>query len=59
MKKVYVKPPQSHPGFSVIQNEIESQGFSKKSAGAILASRTRNASSEAKKRNPNFKKVRG
>ena len=34
-------------------------GYSKKAASAILASASRNASPEAKKENPNLKKVKG
>jgi len=38
-----------HPGFKKVQSKIESEGYSKKIAGAILAARTRNASASAKK----------
>lgn len=48
----------THPGFKAVQRKIEGEGFSKKIAGAILASRTRNASASAKKANPNLKKVK-
>jgi hypothetical protein len=49
-----------HPGFKAVQNKIaKKQGISKKAAGAILASSSRNASTKAKKLNPNLKKVRG
>ena len=34
-------------------------GYSKKAASAILASASRNASPDAKKKNPNLKKVKG
>lgn len=34
------------------------EGVSKKAAGAILASATRNASKSAKRKNPNLKKVK-
>lgn len=47
-----------HPGFKKVQKKIESEGYSKKSAGAILASRTRKASAAAKKKNPRLKKVK-
>jgi hypothetical protein len=50
---------QAHPGFSVVQNKIQNEGYSRKVAGAILAARTRNASAAAKKANPNLKKVKG
>ena len=47
-------------GFKAAQNQIaKRQGVSKKQAGAILASATRKASSAAKRRNPNLKKVKG
>ena len=49
----------SHPGFKAVQKKIEGEGYSKKSAGAILASKTRGASAAAKKANPRLKKVRG
>jgi hypothetical protein len=50
----------SHPGFAKVQRQIASkQGLSEKVAGAILASRTRSASSAAKKANPNLKRVKG
>lgn len=48
-----------HPGFAAVQGKIEKEGYSKKVAGAILASRTREASSAAKKKNPHLKRVKG
>lgn len=49
-----------HPGFKSVQSHIAAQeGLSEKAAGAILASRTRGASKEAKKKNPTLKKVKG
>lgn len=48
-----------HPGFKAVQKHIQSEGYSKNAAGAILASRTRNASKAAKKRNPHLKRVKG
>ncbi len=48
----------SHPGFKVVQSKIEGEGFSHKVAGAILASRTRHASKEAKKKNPHLNRVK-
>jgi hypothetical protein len=48
-----------HPGFKEVQGKIEAEGYSKKAAGAILASKTRNASASSKKKNPNLKKVKG
>ncbi|HEV8493831.1 MAG TPA: hypothetical protein VGR76_16255 [Candidatus Angelobacter sp.] len=47
-----------HPGFKAVQSKIESEGYSKKSAGAILASASRKASPAAKKKNPRLKKVK-
>ena len=48
-----------HPGFQVIQSRIaKKEGVSKKAAGAILASASRNASAKAKKANPKLKKVK-
>ena len=49
----------SHPGFAAVQSKIEGEGYSKESAGAILASKTRHASAAAKKANPRLKKVKG
>lgn len=48
-----------HPGFANIQKKIEGEGYSKKTAGAILAARTRAASASAKKKNPHLKRVKG
>jgi hypothetical protein len=49
----------AHPGFKAIQNIISSkEGVGKKAAGAILASKTRNASDWAKKKNPKLKLVK-
>lgn len=48
----------THPGFSEVQKKIEREGFSKKTAGKILASRTRGASAKAKKRNPHLLRVK-
>jgi len=48
-----------HPGFKAVQSKIEGEGYSKKAAGAILASHTRNASAKAKKVNPRLNKVKG
>jgi hypothetical protein len=47
-----------HPGFAKIQQKIEGEGYSKKSAGAILANATRKSSPAAKKRNPRLGKVK-
>ena len=48
-----------HLGFKAVQSKIEGEGYSKKAAGAILASRTRNASAKAKAKNPRLKRVKG
>lgn len=48
-----------HPGFKAVQKKIEGEGYSKKAAGAILASKTRGASNAAKKKNPRLKRVKG
>lgn len=47
-----------HPGFKAVQSKI-AQKYGMKAAGAILASKTRNASAAAKKKNPKLKKVKG
>lgn len=47
-----------HPGFAGVQKKIEGEGYSKKSAGAILANATRKASPAAKAKNPKLKKVK-
>lgn len=49
----------AHPGFKAVQKDIQSEGYSKKAAGAILAKRSRKASPAAKRKNPNLKKVKG
>lgn len=41
------------------KNIMKSEGLSKQSAGAILASSARNASKSAKKSNPNLNNVKG
>lgn len=48
-----------HPGFAAVQKKIEGEGYSKESAGAILASKSRHASPAAKKANPRLNKVIG
>lgn len=46
-------------GFKNVQASIaKKEGVSKKAAGAILASATRNSSPSAKKKNPNLRKVK-
>ncbi len=51
-------PQPKHPGFKAVQSSIEKEGYSKNAAGAILASKTRNASAKAKKANPRLKRVK-
>jgi len=47
-------------GFKEVQAKIaKKEGVSKKSAGAILAKSTRNASPAAKAKNPKLKRVKG
>ncbi len=58
MKKSTKKPSKAHPGFAKIEKKIEKEGYSKESAGAILASASRKASPAAKKANPNLKHVK-
>ncbi len=48
-----------HPGFQAVQKKIQGEGYSKESAGAILANATRKASAGAKAKNPKLKKVKG
>lgn len=49
-----------HEGFKAVQKKIAAkEGVSMKSAAAILASASRNASAKAKKANPKLKKVKG
>lgn len=49
----------AHPGFASVQKRIEHEGYSKKMAGAILASRTRHASAGARHANSRLKRVKG
>lgn len=49
----------AHPGFKAVQAHIEKEGYSAKTAGAILAGKTRHASKAAKKANPRLKRVKG
>lgn len=53
------KGGKAHPGFASVQKKIEGEGYSKKAAGAILASKTRDASASAKKSNPRLNRVKG
>jgi hypothetical protein len=47
----------THPGFKAVQSKIEGEGYSAKSAGAILAASSRGASKKAKRANPRLKRV--
>src|SRR5437660_7240543 len=47
-----------HNSFAAVQSKIEGEGYSPQEAGAILASKTRNASPAAKKANPNLRRVK-
>ena len=49
----------THPGFAAVQNKVTHEGYSKKIAGAIVASAARHASAKAKKANPRLKRVKG
>lgn len=53
------KNSSKHPGFAKVQKKIQSEGYSKRAAGAILASKTRSASKAAKKANPRLNRVKG
>jgi len=55
-----MKKTSKHPGFKAVQKKIaKKSGVSMKSAGAILAKSSRNASAKAKKKNPRLNKVKG
>ena len=50
----------AHPGFKAVQSSIaKKQGVSSDRAGAILASKTREASPAARKANPRLNRVKG
>jgi hypothetical protein len=49
--------PRSHPGFKAVAAKVAKK-YGKKAAGAIVASAARKASSSAKRKNPNLKKVK-
>lgn len=64
MKMVHPRHPsmrsKGHPGFKAEAASIEKrEGVSEQSAGAILASATRNASASARRANPRLIRVRG
>lgn len=50
--------PKAHPGFAAVQSKVEGEGYTKKEAGAIVASAARKASPAAKKANPSLKRVK-
>lgn len=52
-------PNMKHPGFKAVQSKIQKEGYSKRAAGAILASASRGASKSAKRSNPHLKRVKG
>lgn len=59
-KKTAAKKSKAHPGFKAEEKKIErKQGLSEESAGAILASKAREASPAANKKNPRLNKVKG
>ncbi len=50
---------ENHPGFKAVQSQIaKRQNVGLERAGAILGSRTRNASAAAKSKNPRLKRVK-
>ena len=50
----------AHPGFKSVQRSIaRKEGVSVKSAGAMLASRTRSAGPAARAANPRLNRVKG
>lgn len=53
------KSSSKHPGFAAVSKKIQGEGYSKKTANAILASKTRSASKSAHKKNPRLNKVKG
>lgn len=50
---------EKHIGFKGAEDKVEHEGYSKKIAGAIIASAARHASPAAKKANPHLKRVKG
>jgi uncharacterized protein YoaH (UPF0181 family) len=53
------KTTKKHPGFKAVEKKVMKEGYSKKEAGAVVASAARKASAKAKKANPRLKKVTG
>ena len=52
------KKGKKHPGFKAVQKKIAKK-YGMAAAGRILASKTRNASAAAKRKNPRLKRVKG
>ncbi|HWD38911.1 MAG TPA: hypothetical protein VG944_08695 [Fimbriimonas sp.] len=48
-----------HIGFKAASQQVQKEGYSKKSADAIIASAARNASAKAHKANPRLNRVKG
>jgi hypothetical protein len=60
MAKMMGVKNKKHPGFKAVQKQIAAkQGIPMENAGAILAARSRMASSAAKKSNPRLNRVKG
>ena len=58
-KKAAAKKPVKHVGFKGAEKKVEKEGYTKKQAGAIIASASRGASKAEHKRNPRLNKVKG
>lgn len=58
-KKAAAKKTVKHIGFEGAEKKVEKEGYTKKQAGAIIASKAREASAAAHKRNPRLNKVKG
>lgn len=52
------KKPTKHIGFAGAQKKVESEGYGKKAAGAIIASASRKAPPAARKANPRLNRVK-
>lgn len=48
-----------HIGFEAAVREVQKEGYSEEQARRIVASRSRNASAAAKRRNPRLMRVKG
>lgn len=58
-EKPLEKKKEKHIGFKGAEDKVEHEGYSKKIAGAIIASAARHASPAAKKANTHLKRVKG